>query len=328
MTVPLAPSASASDRGRVKRTRTTAFGLDVWSAQPASLLAGARARPTGRRLGLSMSAGGIEALDWPRQSQIIGEQLEPDGTVHFRIEAHPRAGYLLWGPTYGAHLLSDDGLGLVCAPGASGEQAWQRLLVAQVLPFSAVLGGLEAFHASAVVIGGQAIAFAGPSRAGKTSLAVELCRLGASFLADDVLVLERQRTGLMGHPGNPVAGLDHAQAERLSKHAWRGQTLAVNARERLVLMHGSAEPAPLAALFFIDRRSDGPSRPRFTASVDAQMLLAATFNFVLATPRRLQGLLDVCALVAQRRVERIQVGPSVEVSQLAEAVTRRLGASR
>ncbi len=194
--------------------RATVFGLDVWADIPLSFLQGASARATGRSIDLSGRAGGAEALGWPEGAELISDQLEPDGTASFRIESHPEAGYLLWGPSYGAHLLSTDGRRLRCAPGDAGEEAWQRLLIAQVLPFAAVLNGLEVFHASAVVIDGQAVAFVGPSRSGKTSLALELCRHGASFLADDVLALERDGTVLVGHPGTPVAGLDHAEAER------------------------------------------------------------------------------------------------------------------
>ena len=309
------------------RARATVFGLDVRADIPLSFLQGASARATGRRLDVSGQAGGAAALGWPEGAEVISDQLEPDGTVSFRIEAHPEAGYLLWGPSYGAHLLSSDGRRLRCAPGDVGNEGWQRLLIAQVLPFAAVLNGLEVFHSSAVVINGQAVAFVGPSRSGKTSLALALCRLGASFLADDVLALENDGTVLMGHPGSSVAGVDHVEAERAQPDSATGEILGVNARELLVRMRAAAEPAPLAAMFFLDRRPDGPTQPRFEPIADAQMLLAATFNFVLATPERLRGLLDVCALVAQRRVERILIGPSVDASQLGVAVRRRLGES-
>ena len=55
----------------------------------------------------------------------------------FRIEAHPEAGYLLSGREQGAHLLSADGRQLRCAPEGSPDNVWQRLLIAQVLPFAA-----------------------------------------------------------------------------------------------------------------------------------------------------------------------------------------------
>jgi hypothetical protein len=310
----------------------TVFGLDVSSDVDLPFLKSAPDRapvqPTGRRLEISVAAGGAAAPDWPDSAELVCDQRQPGGAVNFRIEAHPEAGYLIWGPDYGSHLLAPDGTRVLCTPGDCAADAWQRLLIAQVLPFAALLHGLEIIHASAVVSDGSAIAFAGPSRAGKTSVAMELCRLGASFLADDVLALERVGEDLLGHPGTPVAGLDHAEAQRLAQAGGvqRGEVVAVNGRERLVRVRGAAEPVPLTALFFLDRRRDAPGQARFEPAADPQLLLAATFNSVLTTPQRLRGLLDVCALVARGRVERIVIGPDVDAARLGAAIERRLGA--
>ncbi len=314
--------------GQRAGTRATVFGLDVSADVHLPFLQQAPAQPTGRRLEISVLEG-PGAPSWPDSAEVVCDQRELDGAVNFRIEAHPQAGYLIWGPTYGRHVLSADGGRALCTPGGCAEDAWQRLLIAQVLPFAALLHGLEIFHASAVVVDGSAVAFVGPSGAGKTSVALELCRLGAGFLADDVLALERVGEELLGHPGTPVAGLDHAEAERLEKAGEQVReevVAATNARERLVRLPGAGAPAPLGALFFLDRRPDGPAQPRFEPAPDAQALLSATFNSVLTGPQRLYGLLDVCALVARRRVERILVGPDVDAAQLAAAVQRRLAA--
>lgn len=309
--------------------RATVFGLDVRSEIPLSFLGGSSAGPTGRALGISAQAGDAANLDWPESAELVCDQRQPDGSVIFRIEAHPEAGYLISGPEYGAHLLSADGRQLRCAPGGCPDDSWQRLLIAQVVPFAALLHGLEVFHASAVVRRGEAVAFLGPSRAGKTSLALGLCSRGASFLADDVLALESRAEELLAQPGAPVAGVAHTEAERPRETDGfsREEIVAVNGRERLVRMPGASEPAPLTALFFLDRRADGPERPRFEPVADAQMLLAATFNFVLATPQRLRGLLDVCALAARRRVERIVTGPATDASELSAAVEQRLSSA-
>jgi hypothetical protein len=80
-------------------------------------------------------------------------------------------------------------------------------------------------------------------------------------------------------------------------------------------------------LFFLDRRLEGPTAPRFEPVADAQMLLASTFNLVLADSQRLAGLLDVCALAARGRVERVVAGPEVDASELGVAVEHRIGAS-
>lgn len=305
----------------------TVFGLDVSADVQLPFLQEAPAEPTGRGLEISVAAGRASTPDWPDSAEIVCDQRELDGRVNFRIEAHPEAGYLIWGPSYGRHILSVDGRRALCIPGDRPEDAWQRLLIAQVLPFAALLRGLEVFHSSAVVIGGSAIAFVGPSRAGKTSVALELCRQGAGFLADDVLALEHAGEELLGHPGTPVAGLDHAEARRLdqTEDPPRAAVVAINSRERIVRMRGAAAPAPLTALFFLDRRPNGPSQPRFEPAADARALLSATFNSVLIGPERLRGLLDVCALLARRRVERILLGPEVNAAQLATAVRQRLG---
>jgi hypothetical protein len=328
---PSIDSAGAGVRAGVQQgTRSTVFGLDVHADWPLLFLAGAPAVPTGRRLDISVAAADVTALDWPDSAELVCDQRESDGTVSFRIEAHQKAGYLISGPAYGSHLLDSDGRNVWCLPGDHRPDAWQRLLVAQVLPFAALLNGLEVLHASAVVIDQGAVALVGRSRAGKTSVALELCRRGASFLADDVLALECAGEHLLGHPGSPVAGLDHAEDERLARvhPTSEMETVAVNDRERLVRMLGAAEPTPLTAIFFLDRSRDGPPEPRFEPADDPQLLLGATFNSVLTTPTRLRRLLEVCALAARVRVERVVMGGGVDAARLGAAIEGRLGGAR
>ena len=303
----------------------TAFGLDVLSDRPLSFLEAARARPTGRELEVSL-LDAPEEISWPRTARLISDQRRPGGAVNFQIESDEDAGFRLWGPEYGTSVLSGDGRRLLGAPGEGGEDGWQRLLVAQALPFAAVLHGLEVIHASGVACGGGAVALSGHSGSGKTSLALELCRRGADFLADDVLALERVGEELVGHPGAPVAGVDNAEAERLSAvgHGGTAEVIAVNAREKVARASPSAAPAPMRALFFLERRADGPARPRFEAAADATALLSSTFNFVLTGARRLERLLDACALLAGCRVERIACGPAVGVAELGDALEQRI----
>jgi hypothetical protein len=305
--------------------RATVFGLDVRAELPLRMLREARAQPTGRELALTVGESDAR-IEWPSDAERISDELAPDGSLSLCIEAHREAGYLISGPQFGAHLLSRDGRKVRCAPRGAPAERWERLLIAQVLPFAAVVRGLEVFHASAVTLNEEALAFIGPSRAGKTSVALELCARGASFLADDVLALECQDDRVYGHAGSPIASLDRLAPahEPLSLD----RPLTIDHRERLVSVEGAAHPAPLRALFFLDRRPDGPPSPRFEPVADPRTLLAATFNFVLATPERLHRLLDVCALAAQRRVERVVIGPDVTARKLGSAVIRRLGTCR
>jgi hypothetical protein len=307
--------------------RATAFGLDIEAATPLSFLRHAVAKPSGRPLSISVRPEELARERWPAGGELICDERLSDGDVNYRIETHPDDGYLISGPEYGAHLLSADGRHLRCFPEGTPDGGWQRMLVAQVLPFAALLHGLEVFHASAVVRDGEALALLGPSRAGKTSLALELCARGASFMADDVLALEMRDGALFANPGSPVAGvaLEHERAQRADDAD--EQVIAVNERERIVRTVGAEEPSPLGALLFLDRKADGPERPHFNASADAQLLLAATFNFVLATPERLQRLLEVAALAARLRVELVSCGSSTSVPELTDAVEHRLSSS-
>jgi hypothetical protein len=317
-----------------ERVPATVFGLDVYANAPVALLGAPRVKATGRELRLSIEPSHVNDTAWPGPVGVICDERQPDGSVNFRIESHPEAGYLFWGPAYGRHLLSADGSEARCFAGDSPGEEWQRLLIAQVLPFATLLHGLEVFHASAVVLDGHAIALVGPSGSGKTSIALELCRLGADFLADDVLALEIAEGELLAHPGTPVAGVDHDEVERLrtsanddcTTHQFESKVLTSNARELLIPVPGASAPAPLSALFFLDRRPGGPTEPCFEPVADPQMLLAATFNFVLSTAERLRGLLDVCSLTAARRVERISADSSLQAPRLGEAILEHVSA--
>ncbi len=63
-----------------------------------------------------------------------------------------------------------------------------------------VLAGHPTFHASAVESGGRAVAFAGATRSGKSTLAALACGLGAALVTDSVLRVGRQGSCFAG-PG-------------------------------------------------------------------------------------------------------------------------------
>jgi hypothetical protein len=310
----------------------TVFGLDVSADVDLPFLAGGSSDRTGRSLRISLAGSQAPAPRWPRSAEVICDQRIAGGAVNFRIEADPEAGFLIWGPRYGRHFLTVDGSHATCLADGLDDSRWQRLLIAQVLPFAAALQGLEVFHASAVATSHGAVAIVGRSGAGKTSLAIELCRRGASFLADDVLALERAGESLMVYPGTPVASLASAYANALDREDERADpivgTIASDARERLVRVGRTSPPARLAAMFFVERHRGAPRQPLFRSLADASELLAATFNGVLTDGERLRRLLDVCALAARGRVERVVVDADVSASSLAGALVRRLGLAR
>jgi hypothetical protein len=309
-------------------TRVTMFGLDVGVPESLDWLLGADTIATGRQVELSVPAPENQ-MGWPEDAALISDERTEDGGVLFQI-ARSECGYRFSGPRYGTAIVSPEASQIWGSPGEGGIGDWQRFLIAQVLPFAAVLRGLEVFHASAVALDDQAVAFLGPSGAGKTSIAMALCRLGASFLADDVLAVERDAGRLLGQPGAPVAGVASREAERLRRRRSldSGAVLTTDPREAVVRVTPPRAPVPLGAIFVLDRRSGGPLEPWFERVSESRVLLSATFNLVLLEGSRLEALLDVCSLAAGGLVERVVVDSEIAASTVAEALAERIGIGR
>src|SRR4029079_11072076 len=73
----------------------------------------------------------------------------------------------------------------------------------QVVPLVMGCNGDLVLHGSAVVIDGRAIAFLGPSRRGKSTLAAGFAKAGYPFLTDDGLILDRDGEDYLVRPRAP-----------------------------------------------------------------------------------------------------------------------------
>jgi hypothetical protein len=81
-------------------------------------------------------------------------------------------------------------------PGAGAETVAVRAdLLGRVMALAAHADGAVALHASAVSIGGEAIALLGPKHAGKSTLALALVNAGARLMTDDTLVVRLDAHG-------------------------------------------------------------------------------------------------------------------------------------
>jgi hypothetical protein len=176
---------------------------------------------------------------------------------------------------------------------------WERLFLAQVLPLAAVLRGLEAFHASAVVVGGVTVAFVGMSGVGKTSTAAHLVARGGEFVTDDVLALEPTSDGVLAHPGAGRLSIDAAELRRVPAEQ----------RKRLGPLLGTFEkrqfaptpvdgPRRLAVIYFL-QRAPTSARPAITEVDEPRRLLGAPFIPHVRSRARLLRHLDICAQLAQ-----------------------------
>lgn len=237
--------------------------------------------------------------DWPAAGaeRLLEEQfdgVQPDRT----IDSHPDAGYRLWARHFGLARLSPSGDRIACSPPDVEPWNWQRFLVGRILPWAAVLRGLEAFHASGVAIDGRAVAFVGPTGGGKTSLALRLVGRGAGFLTDDVLALEERGGGLLAHPGAGVAAVREAERAAIAPAAWGdlGTVLGESGKTYVELKREDG-PVPLGSVYFLRSGDHPPVEP--LAAPDPRLLLASTFVLGVRTPERLRNQLDVCAAIAR-----------------------------
>jgi len=102
-------------------------------------------------------------------------------------------------------------VGCTPAPGAASE-AIEHIYLNQVVPMALSSLGALVFHASAVEIAGEVVAFIGESGRGKSTLAAAFARDGHRFLTDDALVVEAREQAFLVRPTHPFIRLCHDSA--------------------------------------------------------------------------------------------------------------------
>lgn len=268
-------------------------------------------------------ADALEA-DWPHEdARVLGDVRDRSGRRLLTIEEHPEAGYRLDAPAYGRYLVARDGARVLCAPSDLADWEWQAFLIGQVLPLAAVLHGLEAVHASAVALGDHVIGLVADSHGGKSSLAINLIRRGAAFVADDVLTLQRAGKRILVHPGPTLASVRHAEADAIGPTALRrlGTLVGRDEHELRVAMEREPRRLALAALYFVERSQDEPDSAVREVEPDLRLLLGNAFSAFVRTPARLVGQLDLYAQLA-RTVPTFGaiVSPAVDAYELAGCI--------
>ncbi|HEV2812494.1 MAG TPA: hypothetical protein VGW10_04505, partial [Solirubrobacteraceae bacterium] len=132
-------------------------------------------------------------------------------------------------------------------PGTRGEEFAGVLAAGALLGMLLDLRGEIGLHASAVEVDGQAIAFTGPTGAGKTTIAALACSAGAGLVTDDLLRIALEDPVLC-HRGASALRL----RERVARLADAPNVLAASrtADERLALRFApsAVETLPLRAI--------------------------------------------------------------------------------
>ena len=101
------------------------------------------------------------------------------------------------------------------APASTRPDTIRHLLLDQVLPAVAFEHALIGLHASAVVVGGEGIAFAGPAGRGKSTLAASFAVDGCPVIADDSFMLQWRHRVPRAVPSYPSLRLWKDAADRL-----------------------------------------------------------------------------------------------------------------
>jgi hypothetical protein len=299
------------------------FGLAV---RGAGELAPCAAAPSGDEPGVLYREVEPEALgrsfDGRRATRVAAAH-DLAGRLGLSIHRDPDGHFELWGRSYGRCVVDARGERIVAAP--EDPARWREFLLGQVLPICAVLQGREVFHASAVVSGGSAVAFAAAPGVGKTSVAMRSVLSGAKLLTDDVLAISLDAGGrLMAHPGAPVVSVRDAEHRVLSagERARLGRERA-RADGRIaydVPVHPG--PVPLRTVCFLERVGQGDG-VICSPEEDPRLLLGSSFVFVVQDGLRLERQLDLCARIAESaRLVRVQVPPQVGASALARVLER------
>lgn len=182
------------------------------------------------------------------------------------------------------------------AQGAS-EVAIEEVLRGSVCSFVLLERRFEPLHASAVLLGGRCIAFAGASGSGKSSLAAYLSQQGATFFSDDVLPLKYTRTGVRAFPGFPQMRLTPASA-----HELRLGPPGFSSGKMTLPVRGSARGAkPIAAVYLLERRTGARGDlviENLRAAQAFTALVSRTANLSQAAPWRMENQMRTLGWVA------------------------------
>ena len=247
----------------------------------------------------------------------------PDGTPWTRFY-RDGADYLLRFVDLADFCVSSDGRAVRCwpVPDVSDESA-RFLFLNQVMPLALSRQGTLVFHASAVEIDGQAVAFMGESGRGKSTLAASFATNGFRFLTDDGLVVESSEGQWQIAPSQPSIRLwEDSQEALLGEDALTAPPVQYTSKSRFLAGNEIVfcdQPRVLHRVYFLGEGSDqGPIferlkpgealiellRHSFLLDIEERQVLAAHFDelaslvsrpiyYRLDYPRYFEGLATV-----------------------------------
>ena len=183
------------------------------------------------------------------------------------------AGWSLFYPQTGEFRLSAD-LRFATAHALPGKAAVLPLLLLGSVPaWWLNLRGEAVLHASAVALGGEALAFIGASGMGKSTLATLLCSSGAGLVTDDVLRLKPEGGEFLCHLGTGELRLRPNAVSLTDMFPLASASRSADGRTTLLLT-GNETALPRLRAILIPQ----PSRVQTTVSVERLSAVEASFH--------------------------------------------------
>ena len=189
----------------------------------------------------------------------VSEHLDHSSLTRPSIEVSPDA--VLIKPRNGVRslgrILVRGGREILVAPAPGCEPDLEPYILGSAIGAICLQNGLLPLHASAVSLGSEAIAFAGPTGAGKSTMAAAVAARGHFHVTDDLSVMRLPAEGLpLVYPGTRVMKLCPDSSTALGLDEARVVTAPLS-NEKLRFRIGAAsvseQPNALAAIYFLER---------------------------------------------------------------------------
>ena len=238
----------------------------------------------------------VEALERPRQVLYVSPYHGDLGKPILTVSTLAGGDYFEFQYDDDTRFIVDKGGTRVWATWAehSTVEDTATYLLGPVLGFVLRRRGIVCLHASAVVIGDQAVALLGPPGAGKSTTAAVFARQGYAVLSDDVVALDERDDVFLVQPGYPRLCLRPDATSSLYGSANALPRITPNWDKCRLDLNGNGHrfhsgPCPLAAIYLLGKRREEASGgieaiPRGNAVID---LVANTHvNYLLDPAQR------------------------------------------
>jgi hypothetical protein len=133
-------------------------------------------------------------------------------------------------------------------PDTDADPQLAALMIGGALATLLSLDGKCVLHASAVELGGRAVAFIGGSGTGKSTTAALCCAIGARLVSDDVLRVERHANAGLCYVGTRELRLRAGAAQLADMFPGVGRRSSIDQRTGVSPPTAAGETIPLAAI--------------------------------------------------------------------------------